>query len=362
VYIVTWGIGVIGKNGPGSARGSSSRAAIRDIAERAGVSMATVSRVLNSRPDVSEATRALVLQYVREAGYVSNRIARASYDTGLLALFVQRIHGDYVTEVINGAVEAARERGARLLIAPADAGAAALPLRERLKQGATDGAVLIGPSESVAELTALHRSGYPFVVIDPMVPVPLQVPVVASASFGGAKLATEHLIGLGHTHIGLIIGPEAWSSSVDRRAGYQAALLTAGLPLIPALVQSADMSIAGGAEAAELLLSRAHSPSAIVAMNDHMALGVIRAARERRLTVPNDLSVVGFGDVELAALVTPALTTVQQPFQDIGRMGIDVLYRLLQGQPLHATRVELSTRLIERDSTAAPRGTSFLTY
>ena len=117
----------------------------------------------------------------------------------------------------------------------------------------------------------------------------------------------------------------------------------------------------GGADAAEALLSRAHSPSAIVAMSDYLALGVVRAAREHRLNVPNDLSVVGFDDIELASLVTPALTTVQQPFRGIDRLGIDVLYRLLKGQPLNANRVELSTRLVLRDSTAPPRGTSFLT-
>jgi LacI family transcriptional regulator len=128
------------------------------------------------------------------------------------------------------------------------------------------------------------------------------------------------------------------------------------------MVQRAEMSIIGGADATEVLLSRSHAPSAIVALSDYLALGVVTAAKERGLSVPNDLSVVGFGDIELASFVTPALTTVQQPFRGIGRVGIDVLYRLLQGQPLNATRVELSTKLIIRESTAVPRGTSFLTY
>jgi LacI family transcriptional regulator, galactose operon repressor len=351
------------KDGREGSSGPGSRAAIRDIAERAGVSMATVSRVLNGRPDVAASTRAAVLQQVREAGYVSNRIARASYDAGLIALSVQHIHGDYITEIITGAVEALSERNARLLICSTPTGIdPSMSLRDRLRQGATDGALLISPTASTTELATLHESGYPFVVIDPMVPVPDHIPVVASANWAGAKLATEHLIGLGHTHIGLIIGPESWSASIDRRAGYQAALLTAGLPLVPALVQAADMSIEGGTDAAERLLSRAHSPTAIVAMNDYVAIGVMRAARERRLTIPNDLSVVGFGDIELASLVAPPLTTVQQPFRGVGRVSIDVLYRLLQGLPLNASRVELSTKLIDRDSTAAPRGKSFLTY
>jgi LacI family transcriptional regulator len=346
------------------ANNSNSRAAIRDIAERAGVSLATVSRVLNGRPDVSAATRATVLQYVREAGYLSNRVARASYESSIIALSVPYIRGDYITEVITGAVEALNERGARLLICSAQASPdPAISLRERLMQGATDGALLIAPSEPNVELNALYSSGYPFVVIDPLVSVPEHIPVVASANWAGAKLATEHLIALGHTHIGLITGPENWSASIDRLAGYQAAMLAAGLPLAPALVQTAsELSIAGGAIAAEQLLSRSHSPSAVVAMNDYIALGVVRAARERRLNVPSDISVVGFGDLELASIVTPALTTVQQPLQGIGRVGIDVLHRLLQGQPLNASRVELSTKLVVRDSSASPRGASFLTY
>ena len=345
------------------SRSAGSRAAIRDIAERAGVSMATVSRVLNGRPDVAAATRSSVLQHVRDAGYVSNRIARASYETGLIALSVPNIHGDAVTEIISGALEGLADHDARMLISQADVAVISeMTLRERLMQGATDGALLISPAESIAELSALRASNYPFVVVDPLLPVPDAIPVVASANWAGAKMATEHLINQGHTHIGVITGPESWSASVDRLAGYQAALLAAGLPLVPGLVRSTELSIMGGADAAEALLSRAHSPSAIVAMSDYLALGVVRAAREHRLNVPNDLSVVGFDDIELASLVTPALTTVQQPFRGIGRLGIDVLYRLLKGQPLNANRVELSTRLVLRDSTAPPRGTSFLTY
>jgi DNA-binding LacI/PurR family transcriptional regulator len=325
--------------------------------------MATVSRVLNGRPDVSATTRAAVLQQVREAGYVSNRIARASYESGLIAFSVQHMHGDPITEMISGAIEGMAEHGARLLICQADASPSpAETLRQRLMQGATDGALLISPAESNAELGALQASNYPFVVIDPLRPVPDGIAVVASANWAGAKTATEHLINLGHTHIGVITGPDSWSASIDRLAGYQAALLAAGLPLVPGLVRSAEMSIVGGAGAAEALLARAHSPSGIVAMGDYLALGVLRAAREHRLNVPNDLSVVGFGDVELASLVTPALTTVQQPFRGIGRVGIDVLYRLLKGQPLNANRIELSTTLVMRDSTAPPRGASFLTY
>lgn len=343
-------------------RDNISRAALRDIAERAGVSIATVSRVLNGRPDVAAATRDTVLQHVRDLGYVSNRVARASWETGLIGLAVPHIRGDYVTEIVTGAVDALYERGARMVICSTDQTANGTSLRERLMHGATAGALLVMPSESKAELAALYQSGYPFVVIDPATPVDEHIPVVSAANWAGAKLAAEHLIALGHTHIGVITGPSAWSSTVDRVAGYHAALLTAGLPIVPKLVHESDLTIAGGASAAEHLLSQTHAPSAIFALNDSMAIGVLRAARERGLSVPQDLSVVGFDDTEMASITTPALTTVRQPLQGIGRLGVEVLHRLLNGQPLDAPRVELSTRLVVRDSTAPPRGMSFLTY
>lgn len=339
------------------------RAALRDVAERAGVSIATVSRVLNGRPDVAAATRAAVLRHVRELGYVSNRVARASWETGLIGLSVPQIRGDYVTEIVTGAVEALYERDARLIICSArqepEPGVA---LQDRLMNGITDGALLILPSESNAELTALRRSGYPFVVIDPITPVDDDVPVVAAANWSGAKLAAEHLIGLGHTHIGIITGPAGTCSSNDRMAGYQAALFAAGIPFVPKLVCESDLTMSGGAEAARRLLEQPHAPSAIFACNDSMAIGALQAARERGLAVPHDLSIVGFDDVEMASITTPPLTTVQQPLQGLGRLGVEVLHRLLHGQELDAARIELSARLVVRGSTAPPRGISFLTY
>jgi len=227
-------------------------------------------------------------------------------------------------------------------------------LLERLMHGTTDGALLIVPSETPAELAALRRRAYPFVVVDPPDTLDEDIPVVCAAGWSGARTATEHLIALGHTRIGAITGARGQRASRDRMAGYQAALFAASLPVNPALVVESDFSIEGGYRAALHLLAQGDAPSAIFAFNDNMALGVLRAARERGLDVPRRLSVVGFDDLEMAALVTPELTTVRQPLQEIGRVAAGVLYRLLDGQPLDATRIELSTRLVVRASTAAP--------
>ena len=333
------------------------RAAIRDVAVRAGVSVATVSRVLNDRPDVSPSTRAAVQRHMKELGYVGNRRARAlaSGRTGLVGLTVPYMTDDYFAALMMGAAEALYERDARLVVCPTlHEHDREVSLLDHLKQGLTDGGLLVAPSESGAELAALYRQGYPFVVIDSGVPLAEGIPVVAAANWAGARTATEHLIALGHRRIAALTGPPSWSANVDRLAGYHSALVAAGLPIVPEMVRDADFAIDGGYKAAQHLLSLADRPTAIFAFNDKMAFGALRAARERGLDIPGHLSVVGFDDIELASLVTPELTTIRQPLKEMGRVAASVLYRLLDGQPLDATRVELSTKLVTRASTGSP--------
>jgi LacI family transcriptional regulator len=343
---------------------AAGRVTIQDVAQQAGVSIATVSRVLNDHPDVSSVTRDEVLRSARELGYSTTRRSdgRTARRARLIALSVPEVRGDYVTEIVSGAMEALHDRDARLVICPNGAYAAnGQPLADRLLQGTTDGALLILSSEQSEDLAALLRTGYPAVVIAPTTPLEGEIPAVATTDWAGAKTAAEHLINLGHTHIGVVTGTKTARASSDRLAGYQAALLAAGLPLVPRLIREADWTVEGGYRAASELLMLPHTPTAIFALNDAMAVGVLRAAREHNLRVPHDLSVVGFDDVGMASIALPSLTTVRQPLQGLGRMGVDVLYRLLHGQRLDAPRIELSTSLIVRESTAPPPGTSFLT-
>lgn len=328
---------------------------IRDIAALAGVSVATVSRVLNGRPDVSSATRDVVLQHIRERGYVTSRSARALAGgrTGLIGLTVPYMVDNYFAQILTGATEAAYERDARLVVCPTRfEHDREVSLLTRLMHGTTDGALLILPSETPAELTALQRQGYPFVVVDPATPLDDAIPVVAAANWTGGKTATAHLIALGHRRIGVITGRRNEIASRDRLAGYHSALLAVELAADPALLVESDFSIDGGWRAARRLLARHQPPTAIFAFNDNMAVGALRAARELGLDVPGRLSVVGFDDVENASLVTPALTTVRQPLQEMGRVATGILYRLIDDQPLDVTRIELSTRLVVRASTA----------
>ena len=349
-----------GRDGSNGQEGQPTpRATIRDIADAAGVSIATVSRVLNDRPDVSPVTREAVLRVVREQGFSMNRNARALSGgrTGLIGVTLPMVHVEYFSKILWGASEALYEHEMRTVLCPTmHERDREVNLLEQLLQGTTDGALLLLTKESNDALRALERKGYPFVVLDPRHPVDERTPVVSAAHWAGAKAATEHLLSLGHSRIGAITGPHGWVASVHRLDGYQTALAGAGVLTDPQLIAKGNFTSESGHAAAAELLGLAEPPTAIFAFNDEMAVGAMRAATERGLRLPDDLSIVGFDDVEKAGLVTPALTTVRQPLAEMGRMAVSLLTRLLERQPIEAMRVELATKLVVRDSTAPRRG------
>jgi LacI family transcriptional regulator len=347
-----------------SMSGSPSRTIITDVAAALGISIATVSRALNDRPQVADKTRERVLAYAQEMGYVSNRHARAlvSGQPAYVGFAVPQVRSQYFMRILEGAAHAADDFGAHLVVCPTDYRSdREVSLLDRLLSGGAAGALLVLPAESTSELARLRQRQYPFVVIDPTVPLEASIPVVSVANISGGKAVTEHLIACGHRRIGIITGPRHWCASVDRLAGYHAALAAAGILFDPQLVgestfeSDGGFTIAGGRAATHALLDLAAPPTAIFALNDEIALGVIRAVHERGLKVPDDISVVGFDNADFASLVTPTLTTVNQPAQDLGRIGVSMLFSILGGKTLDATRVELSTRLIVRNSTSLAR-------
>src|SRR5712671_1511784 len=334
------------------------RATIREIAELAGVSIATVSRVVNGREDVSPATRELVQAIVRERGYTTNRSARglAAGRTGLIGATVPLVHAAYFSFLLSGAAEALYEQDMRLVLCPTmHEHEREVSLLERLMHGTTDGALLILPEESSDELEALLNHGYRFVVIDPMMPLNERIPAVSAAHAAGADQAMKHLLSLGHTRIAAITGPRGMKATEDRRRGYYAALATAGLIPDPQLEVEGNFEVSSGVSAAQQLLGLPEPPTAIFSFNDNMAIGAMQTARARAVRVPEDLSIVGFDDLEEAAIVTPALTTIRQPLAEMGRIAVSLLMRLLDNQRLEALHVELGTRLVVRESTAPPR-------
>ena len=334
------------------------RATIREIASAAGVSIATVSRVLNERPGVSAETRGAVLRVVRDHGFTANRSARALSGgrTGLIGVMLPIVEAAYFSAILSGASEALYEQDMRMVLCPTlHHHEREVTLLDRLMHGTTDGAVLMLPEESNEELKVLRRKGYPFVIVDPRVPMDEGIPAVSASNASGARAATEHLLSLGHRRIGAITGPPVFAST-ERLTGFHGAMAAAGVLPDPALVLESNFDIEGGAKAAARLLDAADAPTAIFAFNDNTAIGAMRVARERGIRVPEELSIVGFDDSEHSAIVTPALTTVRQPLAEMGRMAVSLLMRVLDGQRLEALHIELKTRLIVRNSTARVPG------
>ncbi|MGO9901096.1 MAG: LacI family DNA-binding transcriptional regulator [Solirubrobacteraceae bacterium] len=335
------------------------RLTIREVASLAGVSTATVSRVINGRADVSERARKAVMRVVREHGYSTNRTARglSGGRTGLVGVTLPVLHHSYFSLILSGAAEALYDHDMRMVLCPTHhEHAREVTLLERLMEGTTDGALLILPEESGDELSALHEHGYRFVIVDPHKPLYEGVPTVSAAHSSGASEAVEHLLELGHHRIGAVTGPRGWIATEERLRGYRGAHAAIGVIPDPALEIESDFHVEGGLRAARELLDLDDPPTAIFAFNDMLAIGVMQAAHQRGIRVPEELSVVGFDDTFEASIVTPALTTVRQPLAEMGRMAVAQLVRLLADQRIEALHVELGTSLVVRDSTAAPWG------
>lgn len=331
---------------------------VRDIAELAGVSIATVSRVLNERSDVSPATRRIVLDVVEEHRFRLGTDARGlpRSRTRLVAVTVPFIEGTYFAAMLGGIADAIDDAGMKLLLLPTRSDRTSpLPLRMRLRPGTADGAVLMLPPESLEELFELQQAGLPITVIDPRVPLNEGIPCVVATNSVGAETATEHLLQLGHRSIGIVTGPPGWAATEERRQGHLAALARAGIHSEAHLTEVGDWQIPGGRAAAARLLALAEPPTAIFAFNDEMAIGAMQAARERGLRVPDDISVIGFDGVERGELLAPQLTTIRQPLAEMGRTAVTLLLRLLERKRIEALRVELATRLVERESTGPAR-------
>jgi LacI family transcriptional regulator len=300
----------------------------------------------------------VVARVIRESGYTANRSARhlSGGSTGLIGVLVPLVYPAYFSGIVSGAAEALHEQDLRLVLSPTShEHDREVTLLDRLFHGVTDGALIVLPEESSDELAQLLAQGYRFVVVDPLKPLAADIPSVSAAHASGADQAMQHLLELGHRRIAAITGPNGWLATEERRRGYHAALAAAGIMPDPALELESNFEVLGGRLAANALLDLPDPPTAIFAFNDNLAIGVLQAARARGVQVPGDLSVVGFDDVELATIVTPALTTIRQPLAEMGRTAVNLLMRLLERQRFETLHIELATRLVARQSTAPPR-------
>ncbi len=326
------------------------RPTLASIAAAAGVSLPTVSKVVNGKTDVAPATRALVLGLLEEHNYVpvARRSTEAPEDL-LVDVVFTALDSPWAVEILRGITES----GLSVVVSSLSRS----PERDwvqSLISGGRRGAIVVTSRLTPADQRRLGRSHLPVVVIDPVDMPGQDVPSVGATNWAGGLSATEHLIELGHRRIAVIGGPEDFLCSRARIDGYRAALERAGIAVDPELVRHGNFHHEGGHDRARELLALPDRPTAIFAGSDEQAFGVIEAARLAGLSVPGDLSVVGFDDLPMARWSSPPLTTVRQPLADMGRMAGRVLHDLITGGQLDSQRLELSTHLVARASTASP--------
>lgn len=322
------------------------------VAAEAGVSVPTVSKVLNARPDVSAATRERVAEVLRRHGYEIR--PPTAKRTGLVDVRIVDFEGPWSEAVVRGAVAEARRLGLDVVLSveldPDDCGAW---VRHALARG-TDGLVSVVAVPDAEARATLAAAGVPLVVVDPRRRPPEDVLSVGAANFQGALEATTHLLELGHRRIATITGVPEQDNAIARLAGYRAAMIQAGVPVDEDLVCLSTYGVPAGYEGTQRLLARDDPPTAIFASSDDTALGALRALREAGLSVPGDVSLVGFDDLPVAPWTDPPLTTVRQPLVEMGASAVGLVHRARTAHG-HTLRTELATRLVVRESTAPPR-------
>lgn len=327
------------------------RVTITDVADAAGVSVATVSKVINARYGVAAATSSRVQEVIEQLGYESSLVARSmrSHRTHVIGILVAEFE-PFSAEILKGAASALLETDYELLAytGARQSGGAGWEQRylSRLSGTLIDGALVVTPT------VVQPDTDIPVVAIDPHTG-PVGIPTVDSDSFTGALLATRHLTALGHRRIGFLTGRPDLASSALREAGYLEALREAGIRVDPTLVRTGDYRTDGAHVPATELLTMADRPTAIFAANDLSAIGVMDVARGLGIDVPGDLSVVGFDDIPESTATAPPLTTVHQPIQQMGATAVRLLVGLLDGTPSEQTHVTLPTSLVVRGTTRA---------
>jgi len=334
---------------------SSGNVTIIDVAQEAGVSYATVSRVLNNDSHVKPDTRERVIRSITRLGYTVNQQARmlAGGRAHVIGLLVPDLGTGYIGEIMRGVDEAlAAAQYDLMLYTTHRRKTKESAYVASLTQGMTDGLLLVLPRDPGEFILTLRQRHFPYVLIDHQGIGEVESSVGATNYQGGYD-ATKYLLELGHHRIGFITGTMDLGCSRDRLAGYQIALSDHGLGADPQLIQEGDFLQPSGFTAAQALLDLPELPTAIFASNDVMAFGVMEAVRDRGWRIPEDISIIGFDDIPQAVQVSPQLTTVQQPLAEMGREAARRLLGLMQEPDRPYAHVELRTQLMVRASTRA---------
>ncbi len=337
---------------------SEQQATIRSVAVAAGVSMSTVSNVLSGRHEqMAVETRERVLAAIASLNYQPNHAARSlvTKRTATIGLIMSEVTNSLYPPVTVGAEEACRQAGYGLLLANADDADSERRGVDLMRTKRVDALVVFSVSLLGVEsehLYAAQRAGMPVVAINRCLPVDAPLSAVWFDHMAGARMATQHLVDLGHRRVAHIAGPENRMTGIHRRHGYEAALAAAGIPLQPSLVAAGDYSFASG----ERLMHRLwrERPTAVFVAGDAMALGALRALSHLGVRVPADLSLVAFGNPDFVRYATPAITTVDLPVAMAGQVAVELALRRTQRPEEKEVRL-LETSLLVRE-TAAPPG------
>ncbi|MEW2134251.1 LacI family DNA-binding transcriptional regulator [Streptomyces sp. NPDC005435] len=332
-----------------------------DVARHAGVSVATVSHVLNATRPVRPATRDAVLRAIEELGYIHNSLARSlvTSRTHSVGLAVSAISNPYFTEILQGVEAEALATGYGLLIAdPHDDPAHELSVVRMLHERRVDGVIIAPSAEPSALLDYLGRAAVPAVFLDRLVDESDQPAYDQVCAEGAApvRALVEHLAALGHRRIALVAGLAGLSTTTERVEGYRDGLRAAGLPYDPGLLAHGNSASEGARLAAGRLLSGPARPTALIAANNAMTIGALQALREARLRIPEDVALVSFDDFEWADLFSPSLTAVRQPSRELGALALRLLLERLDAPERAARTVRLPCAVVHRTSCGCPPG------
>jgi LacI family transcriptional regulator len=334
-----------------------SKVTIVEVARKGGVSLGTVSRVINNDIHVAPETRERISRVMQEMGYVANRQARSlrGSKTNVIGVLVPDLGTGYIGEIVHGIdAELALGQLDLMLFTTHRTASKEANYVANMGKGMVDGLLLVLPRSPADYVETLTRRNFPFVLIDHQ-GTGKNCPAVGASNWQGAYNATEYLIKLGHKRIGFITGSMDLGAAIDRLDGYESGLRIHHIPKDPSLIYEGAFFQPDGYAGACALMDVDDPPTAIFASNDVMAMGAMDAVRSRGLRVPVDVSILGFDDIPQAASVRPALTTVQQPLEQMGRVATQMLLDLLKNPEKEISRIELPTQLIVRGSTSSPK-------
>jgi LacI family transcriptional regulator len=337
----------------GRVNPGSKRMTLQQIAERAGVSTPTISKVLNGRADVAPATRERVLQVLHEQQYLPRGASALPFAHRHIELVFDALRNPNNLEILREIIKSAAEHGGHVAVSTLPENMNARQWIHELERVGRAGVIMVTSRLTSEQQQWLQDAALPVVLIDPINSVDGAVASVGATNWRGGVTAVQHLLELGHRRIAMLRGYDCLVDDA-RYHGYVAALTEAGVALDPGLIERADFRFDPAVSAAESILRLPDRPTGVFASNDLEALGVIEAARRLGLSVPGDLSVVGFDDSLGAATSSPQLTTVRQPFAQMGEVAYRLLTDQMEGRESDSLRVELVTTLIVRESTAAP--------